>query len=142
MLAMTQISCLTRNALHLAADALYDLGTGLEVLSPLCPQLFLEMAGLGNFAKVHSLTSLFWFSLNLHLFFFTPKVLILCRLIFVFSTIRKKRDGKLQGNLFSFCCFCAHFQAHNYLILILSSSSSDILTPVLKFTLFSQCNRE
>lgn len=90
VLAMTQISCLTRNALHLAADALYDLGTGLEVLSPLCPQLFLEMAGLGNFAKVHSLTSLFWFSLNLHLFFFTPKVLILCRLIFVFSTIRKK----------------------------------------------------
>lgn len=90
VLAMTQISCLTRNALHLAADALYDLGTGLEVLSPLCPQLFLEMAGLGNFAKVHSLTSLFWFSLNLHLFFFTPKVLILCRLIFVFSTIRIK----------------------------------------------------
>lgn len=36
----------------LAADVLYDLGTGLEVLSPLCPHLFLEMAGLGNFAKV------------------------------------------------------------------------------------------
>ncbi|KAJ4726878.1 protein root UVB sensitive 2, chloroplastic-like [Melia azedarach] len=33
------------------ADALYDFGTGLEVLSPLCPNLFLEMAGLGNFAK-------------------------------------------------------------------------------------------
>ncbi|KAG0482953.1 hypothetical protein HPP92_011037 [Vanilla planifolia] len=33
------------------ADLLYDLGTGLEVLSPLCPQLFLEFAGLGNFAK-------------------------------------------------------------------------------------------
>ena len=33
---------------------LYDLGTGLEVLSPLCPHLFLEMAGLGNFAKVGS----------------------------------------------------------------------------------------
>ncbi|XP_071689448.1 protein root UVB sensitive 2, chloroplastic-like [Rutidosis leptorrhynchoides] len=33
------------------ADVLYDLGTSLEVLSPLCPQLFLEMAGLGNFAK-------------------------------------------------------------------------------------------
>lgn len=33
------------------ADVLYDAGTGLEVLSPLCPQLFLEMAGLGNFAK-------------------------------------------------------------------------------------------
>lgn len=36
----------------MAADALYDLGTGLEVLSPLCPHLFLELAGLGNFAKV------------------------------------------------------------------------------------------
>ncbi|KAL8170333.1 hypothetical protein V2J09_022137 [Rumex salicifolius] len=34
-----------------SADVLYDLGTGLEVISPLCPQLFLEMAGLGNFAK-------------------------------------------------------------------------------------------
>ncbi|KAF3323769.1 Protein root UVB sensitive 2 [Carex littledalei] len=33
------------------ADVLYDLGTGLEVISPLCPQLFLQMAGLGNFAK-------------------------------------------------------------------------------------------
>ncbi|PKA65088.1 glutamate N-acetyltransferase / amino-acid N-acetyltransferase [Apostasia shenzhenica] len=36
---------------RILADALYDLGTGLEVLSPLCPQLFLELAGLGNFAK-------------------------------------------------------------------------------------------
>ncbi|KAI8567618.1 hypothetical protein RHMOL_Rhmol02G0135300 [Rhododendron molle] len=34
------------------ADVLYDLGTGLEVLSPLCPCLFLEMAGVGNFAKL------------------------------------------------------------------------------------------
>ncbi|XP_027927954.1 protein root UVB sensitive 2, chloroplastic-like isoform X6 [Vigna unguiculata] len=34
-----------------AADVLYDIGIGLEVLSPLCPHLFLEMAGLGNFAK-------------------------------------------------------------------------------------------
>ncbi|KAL6564105.1 Protein root UVB sensitive 2, chloroplastic [Orobanche hederae] len=33
------------------ADVLYDLGTGLEIISPLCPHLFLEMAGLGNFAK-------------------------------------------------------------------------------------------
>ncbi|XP_020574111.1 protein root UVB sensitive 2, chloroplastic isoform X2 [Phalaenopsis equestris] len=32
-------------------DVLYDFGTGLEILSPLCPQLFLELAGLGNFAK-------------------------------------------------------------------------------------------
>ncbi|KAI4326559.1 hypothetical protein MLD38_031862 [Melastoma candidum] len=36
---------------RILADVLYDFGTGLEVLSPLCPQLFLEMAGLGNFAK-------------------------------------------------------------------------------------------
>ncbi|KAM7501460.1 hypothetical protein LguiB_000364 [Lonicera macranthoides] len=36
---------------RILADVLYDLGTGLEVLSPLCPHLFLEMAGLGNFAK-------------------------------------------------------------------------------------------
>ncbi|CAN6462178.1 unnamed protein product [Victoria cruziana] len=33
------------------ADILYDIGTGLEVLSPLFPHLFLEMAGIGNFAK-------------------------------------------------------------------------------------------
>ncbi|KAI3741943.1 hypothetical protein L1987_59622 [Smallanthus sonchifolius] len=33
------------------ADVLYDLGTGLEILSPLYPSLFLETAGLGNFAK-------------------------------------------------------------------------------------------
>ncbi|KAG2675126.1 hypothetical protein I3760_13G170800 [Carya illinoinensis] len=36
---------------RILADVLYDLGTGLEVLSPLCPHLFLEIAGLGNFAK-------------------------------------------------------------------------------------------
>lgn len=36
---------------RILADVLYDLGTGLEILSPLCPQLFLELAGLGNFAK-------------------------------------------------------------------------------------------
>ncbi|KAH6813656.1 root UVB sensitive protein of unknown function [Perilla frutescens var. frutescens] len=36
---------------RILADVLYDFGTGLEVISPLCPQLFLEMAGLGNFAK-------------------------------------------------------------------------------------------
>ena len=36
-----------------AIDALYDIGTGLEVFSPWCPHLFLEMAGLGNFAKVY-----------------------------------------------------------------------------------------
>ncbi|GAA0152856.1 hypothetical protein LIER_37577 [Lithospermum erythrorhizon] len=36
---------------RILADVLYDLGSGLEVLSPLCPHLFLEMAGLGNFAK-------------------------------------------------------------------------------------------
>jgi hypothetical protein len=27
----------------------------LDVISPLCPQLFLEVAGLGNFAKVQFL---------------------------------------------------------------------------------------
>lgn len=36
---------------RILADVMYDLGTGLEVMSPLCPHLFLEMAGLGNFAK-------------------------------------------------------------------------------------------
>ncbi|KAK4573076.1 hypothetical protein RGQ29_031161 [Quercus rubra] len=36
---------------RILADVLYDLGTGLEVLSPMCPHLFLEVAGLGNFAK-------------------------------------------------------------------------------------------
>ncbi|KAK8955193.1 hypothetical protein KSP40_PGU020219 [Platanthera guangdongensis] len=36
---------------RILADVLYDLGSGLEILSPLCPQLFLELAGLGNFAK-------------------------------------------------------------------------------------------
>ncbi|XVE77915.1 hypothetical protein DITRI_Ditri13aG0102400 [Diplodiscus trichospermus] len=36
---------------RILADVLYDVGTGLEVLSPLCPHLFLEVAGLGNFAK-------------------------------------------------------------------------------------------
>ncbi|XP_074583091.1 protein root UVB sensitive 2, chloroplastic-like [Curcuma longa] len=36
---------------RILADVLYDLGTGLEVVSPLCPHLFLETAGLGNFAK-------------------------------------------------------------------------------------------
>ncbi|GLU03634.1 hypothetical protein SLE2022_208230 [Rubroshorea leprosula] len=36
---------------RILADVLYDMGTGLEVLSPLCPHLFLEVAGLGNFAK-------------------------------------------------------------------------------------------
>jgi len=40
----------------LTADVLYDLGTALEFVSPLCPQLFLEVAGLGNFAKVPILT--------------------------------------------------------------------------------------
>ncbi|KAG4976770.1 hypothetical protein JHK86_036244 [Glycine max] len=39
------------------ADVLYDLGTGLEVLSPLCPQFFLEMAGIGNLAKGMSIVA-------------------------------------------------------------------------------------
>nr|KAJ0227522.1 hypothetical protein LSAT_V11C100032500 [Lactuca sativa] len=37
---------------RILADVLYDLGTGLEIVSPLCPQLFLQTAGLGNFSKV------------------------------------------------------------------------------------------
>ncbi|KAH9298670.1 hypothetical protein KI387_030352, partial [Taxus chinensis] len=36
---------------RILADLLYDIGTGLEVLSPVCPQFFLEMASLANFAK-------------------------------------------------------------------------------------------
>ncbi|KAL5998674.1 Protein root UVB sensitive 2, chloroplastic [Asimina triloba] len=36
---------------RILADVLYDLGSGLEVLSPFCPHLFLQVAGLGNFAK-------------------------------------------------------------------------------------------
>jgi hypothetical protein len=36
---------------RILADVLYDFGTALEVISPLCPQLFLEVAGFGNFAK-------------------------------------------------------------------------------------------
>ncbi|XP_074286887.1 protein root UVB sensitive 2, chloroplastic isoform X1 [Silene latifolia] len=36
---------------RILADVLYDFGTGLEVMSPLFPHLFLQMAGLGNFAK-------------------------------------------------------------------------------------------
>lgn len=36
---------------RLFADVLYDMGTGLEVISPLCPHLFLEVAGVANLAK-------------------------------------------------------------------------------------------
>ncbi|PWA42697.1 root UVB sensitive family [Artemisia annua] len=36
---------------RILADVLYDLGTALEIFSPLCPPLFLQTAGLGNFAK-------------------------------------------------------------------------------------------
>ncbi|KAH1216542.1 hypothetical protein AAZV13_13G095300 [Glycine max] len=42
---------------RILADVLYDLGTGLEVLSPLCPQFFLEMAGIGNLAKGMSIVA-------------------------------------------------------------------------------------
>ncbi|RDX74868.1 Protein root UVB sensitive 2, chloroplastic, partial [Mucuna pruriens] len=42
---------------RLQADVLYDIGTVLEILSPLCPHLFLEMAGLGNLAKRKSAVS-------------------------------------------------------------------------------------
>lgn len=36
---------------RLFADVLYDLGTGLEIVSPLCPHFFLEVAGVANLAK-------------------------------------------------------------------------------------------
>ncbi|KAF7140878.1 hypothetical protein RHSIM_Rhsim06G0095600 [Rhododendron simsii] len=39
------------------ADMLDGLGTGLEVLYPLCPHLFLEMAGLGNFRDYDELNN-------------------------------------------------------------------------------------
>lgn len=35
----------------LSADVLYDLGTALEIVSPLCPHFFLEVAGVANLAK-------------------------------------------------------------------------------------------
>jgi hypothetical protein len=34
------------------ADVMYDIGGGLEVVSPLCPQHFLPVAGVANLAKV------------------------------------------------------------------------------------------
>lgn len=51
-LLMSSVSTIKRNLLFFTADVLYDFGTGLELVSPLCPHLFLELAGLGNFAKV------------------------------------------------------------------------------------------
>ena len=57
-----KLNVLNEEAFNIAADVLYDLGTGLEVLSPLCPHLFLEVAGLGNFAKVESYSWLIYFS--------------------------------------------------------------------------------
>ncbi|CAM6090678.1 unnamed protein product [Calypogeia fissa] len=39
------------------ADAMYDIGAGLEVISPLCPQHFLSVAGLANMAKGMALVS-------------------------------------------------------------------------------------
>ena len=44
--------CHLLNAIHLVtADILYDVGTGLEIISPFCPHLFLEVAGTANLAK-------------------------------------------------------------------------------------------
>lgn len=37
------------------ADFMYDIGAGLEVISPLCPQQFLPVAGMANLAKVCTL---------------------------------------------------------------------------------------
>lgn len=45
------------------ADFMYDVGAGLEVISPLCPQHFLPVAGMANLAKVHIV--IHNFSLNL-----------------------------------------------------------------------------
>ncbi|BBN01660.1 hypothetical protein MPTK1_2g09220 [Marchantia polymorpha subsp. ruderalis] len=39
------------------ADVMYDVGAGLEVISPLCPQHFLTVAGLANMAKGMALVS-------------------------------------------------------------------------------------
>lgn len=39
------------------ADGMYDIGAGLEVISPLCPQHFLGVAGLANMAKGMALVS-------------------------------------------------------------------------------------
>lgn len=39
------------------ADVMYDIGAGLEVASPLCPQHFLPVAGMANLAKVFLLGS-------------------------------------------------------------------------------------
>lgn len=52
-LLISSVSTVNRNSFGFSADVLYDFGTGLELLSPLCPHLFLELAGLGNFAKVY-----------------------------------------------------------------------------------------
>jgi len=64
ILFCTAIFPINANCCVLTADVLYDLGTALEVVSPLCPQLFLEVAGLGNFAKVAFLTAISLFRLN------------------------------------------------------------------------------
>lgn len=52
LLIVFTVSIIKRDSFF-TADVLYDIGTGLELVSPLCPHLFLEMAGLGNFAKVY-----------------------------------------------------------------------------------------
>ncbi|KAL3677974.1 hypothetical protein R1sor_020930 [Riccia sorocarpa] len=39
------------------ADVMYDVGAGLEVISPLCPQHFLTVGGLANMAKGMALVS-------------------------------------------------------------------------------------
>lgn len=40
------------------ADVMYDIGAGLEVISPLCPQQFLPVAGMANLAKVCTVFSM------------------------------------------------------------------------------------
>ncbi|KAK7823926.1 protein root uvb sensitive 2 [Quercus suber] len=69
---------------RILADVLYDLGTGLEVLSPMCPHLFLEVAGnLSDlFAKGEAISTLF-------------NVVGLGAGIFLASTVCSSMQGKL-----------------------------------------------
>ena len=48
------------------ADLMYDVGAGLEVISPLCPQQFLPVAGMANLAKVCTIFPMLYF-IFLHL---------------------------------------------------------------------------
>ena len=77
--------------IYLVADVLYDFGTGLEVMSPLCAHLFLEMACLGNFAKVISFG---WF-------FYSTK-LYACWTGFDILMVSFKPDPELSNDVLTF----------------------------------------